>query len=148
MDTETDNIKKRNGANMDTIEIYFPGGKRVYASYKGYTIHTDQPVTNGGEGTAIDPFSLFLISIGTCTGYYILSFCQKRNIPTDNIKIKLEQKINPQDNTVETINIKIDLPDRFPDNYIKALINAAESCKVKKHLEKPPRINIETNKKK
>ena len=26
------------------MEIYFPGGKRVYADYGGFTIETDQPV--------------------------------------------------------------------------------------------------------
>jgi putative redox protein len=132
---------------MDNIEVYFPGGKKVYASYKDYTVETDQPVSNGGEGTAPDPFSLFLISIGTCVGYYTLAFSQRRNIPTKDIKIRLEPYENKEDKTIEKINITIELPVNFPEEYIKPLIHAAESCKVKKHLEKPPRINIETRKK-
>jgi len=29
------------------MRIYFPGGKKVYADYKGFTIKTDQPVNEG-----------------------------------------------------------------------------------------------------
>ena len=62
------------------MEIQFPGGKKVDALYKGFTIKTDQPKNEGGEGSAPEPFSLFLTSIGTCAGIYVLNFCQNRNI--------------------------------------------------------------------
>ncbi len=35
------------------MEINFPGGKKVDAIYKGFTIKTDQPEHEGGEGTAL-----------------------------------------------------------------------------------------------
>jgi hypothetical protein len=31
------------------MKIYFPGGKKVYADYLGFTYETDQPVKAGGE---------------------------------------------------------------------------------------------------
>jgi putative redox protein len=34
------------------MRVSFPGGKRVDAEYKGFTINTDQSVKNGGEGAA------------------------------------------------------------------------------------------------
>ena len=51
--------------NME-LTVTFPGGKKVNAEFKGFTIKTDQPQTNGGDGTAPSPFDLFLASIGTC----------------------------------------------------------------------------------
>jgi ribosomal protein S12 methylthiotransferase accessory factor len=62
------------------MEIYFPGGKRVYADYHGFTIQTDQSPESGGESSAPAPFELFLASIGTCAGIYALSFMQQRGI--------------------------------------------------------------------
>jgi putative redox protein len=47
------------------MEISFPGGQKVDAQYSGFTIHTDQPVEDGGDGSAPTPFSLFLASLGT-----------------------------------------------------------------------------------
>ncbi len=62
------------------IRVTFPGGLRVDAEYKGRLIQTDQPVYQGGEGTAPAPFDLFLASIATCSGFYVLAFCQNRGI--------------------------------------------------------------------
>jgi len=69
------------------MEIVFPGGKRVDANYKGFNIKTDQSTFAGGENSAPAPFDYFLVSIGTCAGIYVLSFCQQRNISTEGIKI-------------------------------------------------------------
>ena len=52
------------------MKVYFPGGKRVYADYGGFTIETDQPARGGGDDSAPAPFDLFLASIGTCAGIY------------------------------------------------------------------------------
>jgi putative redox protein len=124
------------------IEIGFPGGKKVDARYKNFIVTTDQPVQAGGEGTAPEPLSLFLISLGTCTGYYVLSFCQKHNIPTNNIKLLMKNERNETSHLYEKIDIIIQTPKDFPDSYKNALIKTAETCAVKKHLEKPPKITI------
>ena len=62
------------------MDIRFPGGKKVDAVYKGFTVKTDQPRGEGGDGSAPEPFDLFLASIGTCAGIYALSFCQARGV--------------------------------------------------------------------
>jgi len=124
------------------MEICFPGGKKVDALYKGFTIKTDQPKDEGGEGTAPEPFSLFLTSIGTCTGVYILSFCQQRNISTDGLKMILKFDKNDNTSMINKISIEIQVPKYFPDNYKNAIIKTANLCTVKKHLERPPLIDI------
>ncbi len=126
---------------MDMI-ISFPGGKKVDAEYKGFTIKTDQPEHGGGNGSAPEPFSLFVASIGTCTGVYVLGFCQKRKIPTENIKLILKIDKDKETHMINKMNIEIQVPEDFPDNYKNAVIKSAGLCAVKKHLEKPPRINI------
>jgi putative redox protein len=124
------------------MEITFPGGKRVEAHYGGFTIKTDQPVTEGGSGTAPSPFDLFLVSISTCTGYYVLSFCQKNNIPTQNITLHASMQRNQKTHLVEHCDITINVPSDFPKKYENAVIKAAEVCTVKRHLQNPPKIVI------
>ena len=126
---------------MDMI-INFPGGKKVDAKYKDFTIKTDQPEHVGGDGSSPEPFSLFVASIGTCTGVYVLNFCQKRKIPTENIKLVLKIDKDKETHMINKINIEIQVPEDFPDNYKNAVIKSAGLCAVKKHLEKPPRIDI------
>lgn len=128
------------------MEINFPGSKKVNAIFENFIVKTDQSKFEGGEDSAPSPFSLFIASIGTCTGFYVLSFCQKRNIPTKNIKLILKTERNKETDMVNTIGIEILVPKDFPDEYKTAVIKAAEACTVKKHLEKPPKIAITVTK--
>ena len=61
------------------MTVSFPGGKRVTAHYDGFDIATDQGVDSGGTGTAPEPYDLFLASLATCAGYYVLKFCSSRS---------------------------------------------------------------------
>lgn len=124
------------------MEIRFPGRKKVEAFFDDYIVTTDQPVADGGSGSAPSPFELFLASIGTCTGYYVLSFCQKNNIPTEKMKLTARFPRNPTTHLVENIHIDIHVPRDFPEKYTNAVIKAAGACAVKRHLEQPPQIEI------
>ena len=124
------------------MEITFPGGKKVYAQYSDFTVKTDQSVADGGSGVAPSPFDLFLASIGTCIGYYVLSFCQKKNIPTQNITLHASMQRNQKTHLVEHCDITINVPNDFPKKYENAVIKAAEVCTVKRHLQNPPKIDI------
>ena len=124
--------------------IDFPGGARVDAHFRGHTIATDQPAGGGGEDSAPMPFEVFLASIGTCAGIYILGFCRQRGIPTEGIRIVQSHTANPATGMMEKIGMEIQVPPAFPKQYLEALIRSAELCKVKKTLENPPKFEIVT----
>ncbi len=126
------------------MRIYFPGGKKVNADYLNFTHKTDQPVMAGGEGTAPAPFDLFLASIGTCAGIYVLGFCNQRGIDTKNIEIIQSIKFNSKTRMIGKIDLEIKLPDSFPEKYKNAVIQSASLCAVKKHMEDPPEFNVYT----
>lgn len=126
------------------MEIVFPGGKKVDALYNGLTVKTEQPRGSGGEGSAPSPFDLFLSSIGTCAGFYVLGFCNERNIPTDEIKLLLRTERNSKTGMFSKITLEIQLHSEFPEKYKKAVIRAADQCAVKKHIFDPPVIDIYT----
>ena len=129
---------------MDMV-ISFPGGKRVDAALGDMVIKTDQLPRSGGEGSAPEPFMLFLASIGTCAGIYVLSFCQQRGLPTENIRIRQSTIFDHRAHLISQINLDIDLPADFPKKYTAALIKSAQLCAVKKHLDNPPTFKIETH---
>ncbi|MCR4417775.1 MAG: OsmC family protein [Ignavibacteria bacterium] len=127
---------------MFEMEIVFSGNKKVDAIFNGQVIRTDQPIQAGGDGTAPAPFDLFLASIGTCAGIYVLGFCQARGIPTDGIKLIQKMNYNFQKRLFDKIEVEIKLPPDFPEKYKAAVINAAENCAVKKHLLNPPELIV------
>jgi len=120
--------------------IDFPGGSRVDAHFGGFTVQTDQPPV----ASAPTPFAVFLSSIGTCAGIYVLGFCRQRGLPSDNIRILQRVHANPLNGMVENIDLEIQVPPTFPEKYRDSLIRSAELCAVKKHLENPPQFNITT----
>lgn len=124
------------------MTIDFPGGARVDAHFGPHTVATDQPPSGGGEGSAPTPFAIFLSSIGTCAGIYVLGFCKQRGLSTDGIRIVQRMHTNPTNGMVSKIDLEIQLPPDFPKKYHDALIKSAELCAVKKHLEAPPQFEI------
>jgi len=128
--------------NQPMIEVSFPGGVRVDAAFKGFTVKTDQPVKDGGGGTAPAPFDLFLFSLATCAGYYVVSFCEERKIPTVGLGMTMTWDVNREIHLIGTIRIAITLPAGFPEKYKAAVIRAADLCTVKRTMLNPPAFEI------
>jgi ribosomal protein S12 methylthiotransferase accessory factor len=124
------------------MTVSFPGGKRVTAHYDGFDIATDQGKDSGGEGTAPEPYDLFLASLATCAGYYVCKFCEGRSIPLDGVSLHQSWE-RSEDKKLVRISIRIRVPPKFPDKYRKALVRAANTCSVKKTLADPPEIVTE-----
>ena len=130
---------------MEMMQINFPGNKRVDSTYKGFTLETDQAKEEGGDGSAPEPFDLFLASLGTCAGVYIVYFCESRDISTDGISMTLRFERNEKTHLMEKITMDIQLPPEFPKKYRKAVVKAAGMCTVKRTLANPPEIEITAN---
>lgn len=124
--------------------IDFPGGAKVDAHFGPFTVKTDQPPSGGGEGSSPTPFALFLASIGTCAGIYVLGFCKQRGLPTEGIRIIEHIENDPTTGLVGKIDLEIQTPPTFPEKYLSSLVRSAELCAVKKHLENPPRFDVYT----
>lgn len=129
---------------MSEMEITFPGGMRVDAQFGPYTVRTDQSPKAGGEGSAPAPFQLFLASLGTCAGVYVLGFCRQRGLPTEGIRLVQRTETDPETHMVARAYLDIHVPPDFPEKYLPALIRSAEQCAVKKHLDKPPLFQVDT----
>ena len=124
------------------MKISLGGGKKIIAELNGNIIVTDQSINNGGEGSAPSPFDLFLASIGTCTGVYVKSFCDKRNISTEGISLVQKMEYDKNTHLVSSISIEINLPAGFPEKYKEAIVNSADLCTVKRHLQNSPKISV------
>jgi len=125
-----------------TIRVKFPGELKIDVEMKGFSIPTDQPVDEGGGGSAPSPFDLFLASIAACAGFYVLSFCRERSIPTDGLGITMTTEKADGAKMIGKIALDIALPPGFPEKYVPAVTRAAELCSVKAHIQKPPVFEI------
>ena len=128
-----------------TIEVSFPGGKRVDGKIENMIIKTDQPVEDGGGGSAPEPFNLFLMSIATCAGIYALDFCQAREIETKDMALTMKCEHDPTGRAYQKLTIVLRVPAGFPEKYKKAIVRTMDLCSVKKHIVNPPEIELKTS---
>jgi len=125
------------------IRVSFPGGKRVDAQLGRHVVLTDQPVAGGGEDAAPAPFDLFLASLATCAGIYVLGFCQARGIPTEGVSL-VQRHEHDAAGKLTRVDLEVVVPATFPEKYRAAVANAAANCKVKKLLVAPPEVAVRT----
>lgn len=123
------------------IVVDFPGGGRVDTHFGPYTLKTDQP-RPGGEGTAPSPFDMFLAALGACAGFYVLSFCRQRNLPTAGLRLIQRVEMDPLTHLASKVSLTIQLSADFPDNYKAAVTRAAQQCKISQQFAHPPLIEV------
>ncbi len=130
-------------SEMEMI-VTLPGGKRVDTRIGDHVIRTDQPASGGGEDSAPPPFGLFLASIGTCAGIYVAGFCQKRGLPTDGIRLRQRNHLDPKTGVLARVEIDVEVPQSFPEKYREALVRVADQCAVKKAIQAQPVFTVRT----
>ena len=105
---------------MQEMEVILGDGLKVDVRYGKFLIQTDQPVFAGGEGSAPEPYTLFLASIAACAGIYVKVFCQRRGISEEGIRITQQMHYDPATRRLARVEILLDLPPEFPEKYRKA----------------------------
>jgi putative redox protein len=120
------------------MEIRLEGSDRVEARFNGLSLATHQ------DGSAPSPFELFLASMGTCAGIYISRFCRQRGIPPESIRLLQRIEPDPSTGLVGRVALDLHLPADFPERYREPLVRTALLCSVKKHLDRPPEVEVRT----
>lgn len=129
-------------ASAKEIIITLPGKKRVDARIGDTVIKTDQPVEAEGEGSAPQPFELFLASIGTCAGIYVASFLESRGLSTVGVEIRERPSFHPETRVLSGLELEIVLPAHIPAKYHAAIVRSADQCAVKKAIQAQPHFEV------
>ena len=128
--------------NPKELKVVFGENYKIDVEYKGFTVKTDQPVRDGGDGTAPSPFDYFLVSLAACAGYYALAFCRERKLPTEGLKVTMTTERGEVSKMIDKVTIAVDLPAGFPEKYRLAITKAVDHCTVKAHILRPPQFEI------
>ncbi len=116
------------------MKITFEGNKKVKVHVKNFDVWTDQPKEQGGDGSAPTPIDLFLASLGSCSGVFVLNFLKQHNLP-ESVYLTLDPVWNINEYVIDKINVVIHVPAGFPEKYEHALIEVAKRCLVARHVK-------------
>ncbi len=125
------------------INLVFPGGKKVDAQMDGMTVHTDQAVQDGGEGSAPAPFDYYFVALATCSGITAKAYCDRNHISSDGLAVVLESDWDGSTHRYDRITTKITLPHNFPEEHRERFYKRVDACVVKKHIIKAPTFVLE-----
>lgn len=122
------------------MEITFEPKEKVIVNYLNHRVVTDTIEELGGEDTALNPFQLFLTSIGACSGVFMEAFYKKYNLSIKGASLK-EDCIFDEKGMLKKIIMTAFVGKDFPMDKQNSLIANLKGCKVKKHLN--PDIEFE-----
>jgi ribosomal protein S12 methylthiotransferase accessory factor len=122
--------------------VKFGDELKVDVEYKGFVVKTDQPVRDGGGGTALAPFDYFLVSLAACAGFYALAFCRERKISTEGLAMTMTAEKGEASKLIDKVTIAVDLPNGFPEKYKFAVVKAIDHCTVKANILQAPQFEI------
>jgi ribosomal protein S12 methylthiotransferase accessory factor len=128
--------------NPKELKVIFGDNYKIDVDYKGFTVKTDQPVHDGGDGTAPSPFDYFLVSLAACAGYYALAFCRERKIPVEGLGVTMTTERGEASKMIDKISIAVKAPAGFPEKYRAALVKSVDHCTVKAHMMRPPQFEV------
>lgn len=124
------------------MKVSFPGNLKVNAEFAGFTVETDQPALAGGDGSAPAPFDLFLASLATCAGIFMLAFLNQRGLSTESAGVTMTTERDAESGLIGKVGFDLHLPAGFPEKYEAAIVRAVEQCSVKRHLHQPPDFEV------
>ena len=122
------------------MSVRFAGKKVVEAEIKGFKILTDVPSEPGGAVTAPSPVDLLLAALGNCTSYYVLHFCEQRELPLDEVSLSINVGRDEETRMITDIHVAIHVPAEFPEKYVEPMLRSASQCTVKKLMQSCPTI--------
>lgn len=118
-------------------------GAKISTSIDGkFSIDNDQPPPFGAD-SAPAPFDVFLVGVSACAAYFAQAYCRKWKLSHEGISVELEPLFTPQHKLAE-VKLRLKVPESFPAEHIAGLERNAAACPVKKALENPPAISMET----
>ena len=126
------------------FKVVFPEQKtnshKVNVQFTNFEVMTDQPASYGGENTQPAPYMMFLSSIASCSGWFLLRFLETRNIPLDGIELVMNTVTDKQNHRLTDVVMSLKLPDSFPAKYYNAALASVQQCSVSKTILSPPRF--------
>ena len=129
---------------MEHTEVKYIDGKKFSAQNRTHAVIIDQPKDGGGQDQGPTPPELFVDSLGSCVGVYVLAFCKNTGLNPDGMRIILDwEKAADKPARIQKISAKIELPNADAGARSAALLKVAESCLIHETIKHQPEITIE-----
>ena len=118
--------------------------KRVDVQVGNHVVITDHVPENGGEDLAPSMGATFLAGLVACTTSTARGYCRQHGLPIP-LKVIAEIEVDDENELVTDVHFELIMPPDFPQNRLKAVVRAAETCTVTNWWKHPPQFHLEAH---
>lgn len=121
----------------DILQITYEGGRRFTSVFAetNTVIPSDQLPSSGGNGTAPEPFQLFLAALASCAAVYIQGYCDKRGIDWSGISLRMKGDWNDTRRLYDSIHFEVSSASGLPDATMALIEMAIRRSAVFRQVE-------------
>jgi putative redox protein len=109
----------------------------------GAELPTAAPRDNRGDGSSFSPTDLLAASLGACMVTTMAIVAEREGIAFEGAEFVLEKHMHADPRRVDSIPVKIRMPQGLTGEQRKKLENAARSCPVERSLLPEIRRDVE-----
>ncbi len=128
---------------MDLITLKHAHGKAFTIKVRKHELICDMTRDDGGEDSGPSPAELFAASMAACIGMIAADYCRHHGLPSEDIMLNAVAQLTDRPKRVASIAIDLELPDGFPEDRKRAIVNAAKTCVIYNSLQNPPEVDLE-----
>lgn len=126
---------------MAAIHIHHDGDDRFIVRVRNHAFIVDQPSDVGGSDLGPTPTELFVAGLATCVGFYAERFFRRHDLSAKGFAVECDFTMSDdRPARVTDIEVRVTLPDEFPDDRFEALQRVVEHCTVHNSLRSPPSV--------
>jgi uncharacterized OsmC-like protein len=122
------------------LRVEHLGEDRFVIDVRGHRVLVDQPVEMGGADTAPTPTELFVASLASCVAFYARRYLRRHGLPEAGLAVESGFALGAKPARVTDIELRLVLPEGFPEERRAALLAVAGSCTVHHSITAAPDI--------
>jgi len=127
---------------MGTIEIDYNGGMGFKVSARSHSLTVDLSNEKGGQDSGMNPPEVFIASLGTCIGVYVVKYLQNAKLDATSLKITVSWKFSEDKTQIASVDVVLGGLGADIGRRKNAVLEAAKHCLIHKTLLNHPDINI------
>jgi uncharacterized OsmC-like protein len=128
---------------MEVLAQYL-GNSKFEVAARGHRAICDQPLDNGGSDEGMSAPEFLLASLATCGAYYATQYLKTRQLPADNLKVRVKAEKAAQPARLSSFQIEVAAPG-LDDRHQAGMLRAVKACLIHNTLMITPSIEVVVN---
>ena len=128
---------------MTRIDVRPERGDRFRVEVRGHRFWVDQPIEEGGADTAPTPTEMFVAGLASCIAFYGGRFLRRHELSAEGFAVTCDFAFaTDRPARVADVDLRVTLPEGFPEGRRKAFSSVIEHCTVHNSLRQAPEVRI------